>query len=131
VSQWAVKFVVVLYKRPDFTESEFRDFLRQVHGPMAQRLPGLKKYVQNYPADDDHRRPPQWSAIVELYWNDREAMEAAWASPEGQRATADLEAFADLSKTSWSIVDAVEPQLPTSDPSVAGGASNSGSGMVD
>ena len=44
-------------------------------------------------------------AIVELFWADRETMEAAWASPEGQAAAADLAEFADLSKTTWSVVD--------------------------
>jgi hypothetical protein len=34
-------------------------------------------------------------------------MEAAWASPEGEAASADLEAFADLSRSSWSIVEEV------------------------
>ena len=50
-----------------------------------------------------------WSAIVELYWDNRDAMEAAWASPEGQRATEDLDAFVDLTLTSWSVVDEVQP----------------------
>jgi hypothetical protein len=53
------------------------------------------------------RKPPAWDAVVELYWENREAMEAAWASPEGEAATADLEAFADLSRSSWSIVEEI------------------------
>jgi len=104
-----LKFVVVLYKRSDFSNSQFNEFLRTVHGPMALRLPGLRKYVQNYPVADPRRPPPHWSAIVELYWDDREAMEAAWASPQGQLATADLAAFADLSLTSWSVIEEVLP----------------------
>jgi hypothetical protein len=32
-------------------------------------------------------------------------MEAAWNSLEGQAATADLDIFADLSRTAWSIVE--------------------------
>jgi uncharacterized protein (TIGR02118 family) len=43
--------------------------------------------------------------VVELYFDNREAMEAAWASPEGQAATADLDRFADLSRTAWSVVE--------------------------
>ncbi len=50
-------------------------------------------------------RPILLYAIVELFWADRETMEAAWASPEGQAATADLAEFADLSRTTWSLVD--------------------------
>jgi uncharacterized protein (TIGR02118 family) len=100
-----LKFVVVLHKRADLSDAQFCDYLRDVHGPMARSLPGLRKYVQNYPAADPHRPAPTWSAIVELYWDSREMMEAAWASPEGQRATADLAPFADLTRTSWSVVE--------------------------
>lgn len=103
------KFIVVLHKRNDLSDAQFRDFLGDVHGHLAKALPGLKQYVQNYPADDPSRHPPRWNAIVELYWDTREEMEAAWRSPEGQRATADLAAFADLDLTSWAIVDEVQP----------------------
>ncbi len=34
-------------------------------------------------------------------------MEAAWASPEGKAATGDLEAFVNLSRTTWSIVEEI------------------------
>ncbi len=101
--------MVVLHKRSDFSQKQFCEYLRDVHGPMALRLPGLRKYIQNYPASDPKRQLPHWSAIVELYWDNRDAMEAAWASPEGQRATEDLDAFVDLTLTSWSVVDEVQP----------------------
>lgn len=71
-------------------------------GPQAS---GLKRYVQNHALEDSKRQPPAWDAVIELYWENREAMEAAWASPEGAAATADLEAFADLPRSSWSIVE--------------------------
>jgi len=100
------KFMVVLYRRADFTPDQFQTYLREVHGPMAERLPGLRRYVQNHVVSDPFRRHPGWDAVVELYWENREAMERAWSSPEGEAATADLEAFADLSRTSWYIVDA-------------------------
>jgi uncharacterized protein (TIGR02118 family) len=100
-----VKFMVVLYRRPDLNESEFQAFLRDVHGPMAEAMPNLLHYTQNFVASDPTRKHPGWDAIVELFWADRESMEAAWASPEGQAATANLAEFADLSRTTWSLVD--------------------------
>jgi uncharacterized protein (TIGR02118 family) len=101
-----VKFMVVLYRRPDWSKGEFQVYLRDVHGPMALALPNLLRYTQNFVAQDPTRKHPGWDAIVELVWADRAAMEAAWASPEGQAATADLAEFADLARTTWSIVDA-------------------------
>jgi hypothetical protein len=72
--------MVVLYRRQDLNEGEFQAYPREVHGPMAEAVPNL------------------------LHYTDRETMEAAWASPEGQAATADLAEFADLSRSTWSLV---------------------------
>jgi uncharacterized protein (TIGR02118 family) len=100
-----LKFIVVLYKRPDISREQFRIYFRDVHRPLAEKLPGLRKYVQSFPADDPNRGLPEWSAIVELYWDNKEAMEAAWASPQGNAATRDLGEFADLDRTTWSVVE--------------------------
>lgn len=100
-----LKFIVVLYRRPGLTRAEFRRHLAEVHAPLAKSLPGLKKYLQNHVCDDPKRKSPGWKAIVELYFENWEAMEAAWASPQGAASDADLTVFADLSKTTWSAVD--------------------------
>lgn len=75
-----LKFVVVLYRRPDLSGEAFLANLRDEHGPMAERIPGLRRYVQNHVMPDSTRTHPGWDAVVELYWDDRAAMEAAWAS---------------------------------------------------
>jgi uncharacterized protein (TIGR02118 family) len=100
-----LKFVVVACRRPDLSAREFQDYFRQVHGPLAERLPGLRRYVRNYPAPDQTRNPPPWDCIVELYFDDWESMEAAWRSPEGKQSDADLQAFCDLPRTTWSVVE--------------------------
>lgn len=100
-----LKFVVVLYRRQDLSETDFRRYLREIHGPLARRLPGLRKYVQNYVAEDPARGHPGWDAIVELYFDDRESMERAWESLEGKASDADLPLFADLARTRWSVVE--------------------------
>jgi uncharacterized protein (TIGR02118 family) len=102
-----VKFMVVLYRRSDLSVADFRVNLRTIHGSMAERLPGLRRYVQNHIAEDPSRAHPGWDAIVELYWDDRASMEAAWRSPEGQAATRHLDEFVDLSRSTWSIVEEV------------------------
>lgn len=100
-----LKFMVVVRRRSDWTHEDFRDYFIRLHGPLAVKIPGLRRYKQNFPAPDPKRRPPTWDCIVELYFDDKDAMEAAWASPEGEAATADLEVFADMAHTTWSTVD--------------------------
>ena len=102
-----IKFMVVLYRRPDFTSDQFRRHLTNVHAPLAKALPGLREYRHNHVCDDPKRKHPGWDAIVELYFDNRQSMEAAWASPHGAASDADLPLFANLSRTSWSIVEEV------------------------
>ena len=102
-----LKFMVVLYRRPDFSPQQFRRYMEEIHGPLAMKLPGLKKYTQNYICNDPKRKPG-WDAIIELYFEDWESMEAAWASPEGAASTADLPLFIDMSRSTWSAMDEVK-----------------------
>lgn len=101
-----LKFMVVLHKRPDLTREEFRRHLQEIHGPLAKALPGVRRYIQNFVCPDP-KRAPAWDAIVELYFDDWPSMEAAWESPQGAASDADLHAFADLSRTTWSAVDEI------------------------
>jgi uncharacterized protein (TIGR02118 family) len=99
-----LKFMVVVYQRPDLTPDEFRRHLREIHGPLAMNLPGLRVYIQNFVCADP-KRTPGWDAVIELYFDNWTSLEAAWASPEGAACDADLPAFADLTRTTWAAVD--------------------------
>lgn len=81
--------------------------MEDIHGPLAWEVPGLRHYRQNFTAHDPKREHPGWDAIVELYFDDWDAMEAAWASPEGLASDADMPNFLDLARTSWSVVEEV------------------------
>jgi|SRR6516225_3969491 uncharacterized protein (TIGR02118 family) len=106
-----LKFIVILHKRSDMTAPQFRDYLRRIHAPLAKGLPGLRKYVHNYPAADPIRKPPPWDAVIELYFDDWSTMEAAWTSSQGTASDADLPLFADIDRTSWSVVEEMEIPL--------------------
>src|ERR1700722_15177565 len=101
-----LKFMVVIYKRPELTREQFRKHLREIHGPLAKNLPGLRKYVQNYICADPTRKPG-WDAVVELYFDDWSSMEAPGASPQGSASPAGLPAFVVFTRTPLSAVDEV------------------------
>ena len=100
-----LKFMVVLHRRPDLTREQFRHHLENTHAPLAKALPGLLHYKQNHVCDDPKRNPPAWDAIIELYFENWETMEAAWSSQHGTASDADLPLFADLTRTTWSVVE--------------------------
>ena len=100
-----IKFMVVLYRRPDLTVVQFQQHLKEIHAPLAKALPGLRKYTQNHVSPDPKRKHPGWEAIIELYFDSRETMEVAWASLQGAASDADLPRFADMARTTWSVVE--------------------------
>ena len=101
-----IKFVVVCYRRPDWSREQFRHYFREMHGPLARAIPGVRRYVQNF-VEPDERRDPPWDAVIEFWFDDRASMEAAWQSEAGRVATADNGALMDLTRTRWAVVDEV------------------------
>ena len=100
-----LKFLVVLYRRPDVPVERFLEILDGDHSRMAEALPGLLRYVHNHVALDATRPHPGWDAVVELWWKDRASMEDAWKSEAGRKSTEHLKEFVDLARASWSIVE--------------------------
>jgi hypothetical protein len=43
-----LKFIVVRYRRPDWTRAQLRRYFEDVHGTLATAIPGLLRSVQNY-----------------------------------------------------------------------------------
>lgn len=100
-----LKFIAVVYKLPSLSEPDFHRYFIEVHGRLALRIPGLLRYVQNFVVADSTREHPGWNAVIEFYFDDWDSLQAAWQSPEGLAATGDLKHCADLSRTTWSVVE--------------------------
>jgi len=84
--------LIALYKRPSEPE-DFDGHFDAVHLPLLRAYPGLRRLeltrVEGAPLGEARYR-----VMVELYFDDRMAMDAALASPEGKAVTRDLMAFA-------------------------------------
>ncbi len=101
------KIVFVLQKRSDLGTEEFRWYWKETHGPIAAKLPGLRRYVQNHVLPDPSQGEPAYDGIAELQFDSREAFEAAIASPEGQATLADVQNFVEPNKLYAGVVDEV------------------------
>ncbi|MBP0443593.1 EthD family reductase [Roseomonas sp. SSH11] len=92
----------LLERRPDIGPDHFRQYWREVHGPLAARLPGLRRYQQNLVTDRsqlaiDHARGGwELDGISQLSFDDRAAMDAAAALPEMNPIGPDNDRFAIL-----------------------------------
>jgi uncharacterized protein (TIGR02118 family) len=83
----SLKVVYLVEKRPELSDAEFLDHWHGVHAELAMRMPGLLGYSINAPSPLQRGTRPI-DGFAALWFADRDAAKAAWASPEG-KATAD------------------------------------------
>lgn len=86
--------LLVLYRKPNDTTA-FNDYYFSTHVPIAKTIPG----IAGYEVSDGHVGSPQgdssYHLVATLTFESMDALQGAFASPEGQRTAADLENFAD------------------------------------
>lgn len=85
------KIVVLLHKRPEMSRVEFRRYWRDVHAPLAAAIPGTRRYVRSLPIAE----PAPFDGMAEMWFDSPEAIQAAFASPEGAATAADGPNFLD------------------------------------
>ncbi len=84
--------LLVLYGRPTDPDAFDRHY-RQTHIGLARRLPGLRRYTISRGLGAMQGESP-YHLVAELDFDDRNALDAAVSSTEGQAAVDDLANFA-------------------------------------
>ena len=79
------KAVILLTRLEGATSDEFRAWWLDRHAPLARQLPGLRRLVFNVVESDD----APCDGISELWFDDRAAFDAAYATDIGRRVAAD------------------------------------------
>jgi uncharacterized protein (TIGR02118 family) len=85
--------LVAMYKTPK-DAAAFDNYYFSTHVPLARKIPGLRKYEVSKGAVVTPAGPSGFHLIATLYFDNLAAIAAAFASPEGQRAAADVQIFA-------------------------------------
>ena len=84
--------VVIFFKRlPGMPLEAFQEHWRTRHAALIVRLPGLRRYVQNYPIEDD----PVFDAVAESSFDDTQAMKDLARTPAYAAVLADEPKFID------------------------------------
>lgn len=84
--------LVVLYTHPADKEA-FDKHYNEVHAPLVQKVPGLKKLEVAHVTGAPRGESPYY-LIAEMYWDNAEAMNASMASEEMRAVGKDARAFA-------------------------------------
>ena len=85
--------LIVLYKKPA-DAAAFDAYYFGKHVPLAKTIPGLRAYEVNAGPIGTPQGPSALHLIATLTFDSMEAIGAAFASPPGQAAAADLANFA-------------------------------------
>lgn len=85
--------LVVMYGTPK-DPGAFDTYYFATHVPIAKQIPGLRKYEVSRGAIATPAGPARFHLIATLHFDDLQAVAAAFASPQGQAAAADVAKFA-------------------------------------
>ena len=69
---------------------DFRRHWRETQGAISARIPGVRKYIQDHTIAAPNGDTPPYDGLAEMWFDNKEALEQAMASPEAQAAIADL-----------------------------------------
>jgi uncharacterized protein (TIGR02118 family) len=89
-----VKSLSLLVRRDGMTHEQFMKHWVEIHGPLALKVPGLRRYVQSHIVDRRGRPDVpdigvEVDGIAETWYDDAEAMARAVATPEMKALHAD------------------------------------------
>ncbi len=95
--------LIVAYGQPD-DPADFDRHYADVHAPLAEKIPGLRRFEWGKVLGTPDGSPAPYYLLAELSFDSPEDIQAAFGSPEGQAASADVETFASGGVT-FMIVD--------------------------
>ena len=100
-----VKAIYLIRRKPGMSVEDFHRYWREVHGAIAARIPGLRRYVQCHAIED--APAADYDGAAEAWFDDLAAVERAVASPEYKAAREDEGRFIDLDRTSLIFTEEV------------------------
>ena len=89
-----IKTIGLLTRKSGFTHEQFIKHWVGTHAPLAHKVPGLRRYVQNHIQGERTRADIEATAveidgIAELWFDDQAALETASRTPEMKALHAD------------------------------------------
>ena len=89
-----IKTIGLLTRKPGWTHEQFVKHWVETHAPLAHKVPGLRRYVQNH-ISGERTRPDieatnvEIDGVAELWFDDQAALETASRTPEMKALHAD------------------------------------------
>ena len=116
-----IKLIYLATRKEGMSVQDFQRHWRETHAPIAAKIPGVRRYIQNHTLDDplneplraSRSAPAPYTGLTEA-WFDRYDLEKILASPESEGALGfgyfleDERRFIDFNRSSvWSVKERV------------------------
>jgi uncharacterized protein (TIGR02118 family) len=87
----AVKNIEFVNRRPDMAIEPFRSYWRNVHGPLAAKIPSIRRYEQNHLALSEYQNgaAPPYDGLAVTWFASTAEMRSGAATPEYAATRAD------------------------------------------
>jgi uncharacterized protein (TIGR02118 family) len=108
-----IKVIVLLPRRSDMSRDDFERYMRETHLPLVAGIPGMRRLVVNWVLPDPSGPVAGYDAVAEDWFDDAQAMGAAFASPEGKAVVDDTPNFLDMSRFQLLVTDEEDIPLPS------------------
>ncbi len=97
----AVKSIDFIKRKAGMSIDEFQKYWKDVHGPLCNAAPAMRRYVQNHTrrAIYDSGRTPPFDGVAMAWFDDMQALRAAAPTPEFERLRRDVENFIERDKS--------------------------------
>lgn len=82
-----LKVISLLKRKEELSLEEFRKWALEEHPALGKKLPGIRHYRMSVILEDNPELP--FHAVSEFWFDDNEARQAAFATPEGKAAAQD------------------------------------------
>jgi uncharacterized protein (TIGR02118 family) len=100
-----VRLVEFVSRKTGMDVEAFQKYWRTIHGPLAAKIPTMRRYVQSHNLLSAYRagRHPMCDGVAEVWFDDTNAMRASEKTPEYAATRADEPNFIDAAKLKFII----------------------------
>jgi uncharacterized protein (TIGR02118 family) len=100
-----VKLVEFITRKPGMDVEAFQEYWRTAHGPLAAKIPMIRRYVQCHTRLSAYRagRQPLYDGVAEVWADSTDALRESEKTPEYAAVRADEPNFLDGSKLAFII----------------------------
>jgi uncharacterized protein (TIGR02118 family) len=105
-----VKLVEFVQRKPGMSIEAAQEYWRTVHGPLAAKIPTMRRYVQCHTRLSAYRggRQPVFDGVAQVWFDDTDAMRQSEKTPEYAAVRADEPNFADVDRLSFIITKEIQ-----------------------